>query len=244
MKLYLTSAIGGDIKENGKRVPCPLLPYNGLVEMLKKDWVEDAKVLILSASPEDFERNDSILGCLRQAFPMSGLSVSFMDICDGRKEDLAEHIGEMDAVLLSGGHVPTQNAFLQKLKIKEKLAGYQGLVIAYSAGSMNCADMVYASPEADGEAIDPEYKRWIPGLGLTKVNIFPHFEMLREEWLDGMRVVDDILMQDSMGHEIIALNNGSFIVGENGKHTLYGEAYRIKDGKMEQICQHGMSVGL
>ena len=173
---------------------------------------------------------------------MSGLSVSFMEICDNRKEDLADRIDEMDVVLLSGGHVPTQNAFLQKLGIKEKLEGYQGLVIAYSAGSMNCADMVYASPEADGEALDPNYKRWIPGIGLTTVNIFPHFEMLREDWLDGMRVVDDILMQDSVGHEIIALNNGSFIVAENGKHTLYGEAYRIKNGQMGQICQHGMSV--
>jgi hypothetical protein len=38
------------------------------------------------------------------------------------------------------------------------------------------------------------------------------------------------------------MNNGTFIVIENGKHTLYGEAYRIKDGKMEQICQNGMSV--
>ena len=245
MKLYLTSAIGGDVKENGIRMPAPLLPFNGFTYFLKQDWVENAKVLIISASPSDYERNDSILRCLREAFPMSGLSISSMEICDDRKEAIVDHIGEMDVVLLAGGHVPTQNAFFQKIGLKEKLAGFQGIVIAYSAGSMNCAELVYASPEADGEALDPNYKRWIPGLGLTNVNIFPHFEALREDWLDGMRVVEDIVFQDSNTHEIIAMNNGTFIiVDENGKHTLFGEAYRIKDGKMEMICRGGESIAL
>ena len=90
MKLYLTSAIGGDVKENGIRMPAPLLPFNGFTYFLKQDWVENAKVLIISASPSDYERNDSILRCLREAFPMSGLSVSYVDICDDRKENLAE----------------------------------------------------------------------------------------------------------------------------------------------------------
>ena len=245
MKLYLTSAIGGSVKEDGVRKPGLLLPFNGFTYFLKQDWMEDAKVLIISASPSDYERNDSILMCLREGFPMSGLSISQMDICDDRNEAIVDRIDEMDVVLLSGGHVPTQNAFFQKLGLKEKLANYHGIVIAYSAGSMNCAEMVYASPEDDGEAIDPNFKRWIPGLGLTEVNIFPHFEELREEWLDGMRVVEDIVFPDSFHHEIIAMNNGAFIVvDENGTHTLFGEAYRIKDGKMEQICQNGSSVVL
>jgi dipeptidase E len=242
MKLYLTSTIGGSIKEDGVRKPGLLLPCNGFTYLLGKDWVKDSKVLIITASPGEYERNDSILACMREAFPMSGLSISFMDICDDRKEYLADRINEMDAVLLSGGHVPTQNAFFQRIGLKEKIANYHGIVVAYSAGSMNCAELVYASPEVEGEALDPNYKRWIPGLGLTKVNIFPHFEDMGEEWLDGMRVVEDIVYKDSFFHEIIALNNGAFIVVENGKHTLYGEAYRIKDGNMEQICQDGTSV--
>ena len=242
MKLYLTSAIGGSVKEDGVRKPGLLLPFNGFTYFLEKDWVEGSKVLIISASPSDYERNDLILACLREAFPMSGLSISFMDICDDRKEYLANRIDEMDVVLLSGGHVPTQNAFFQRIGLKEKIANYHGIVIAYSAGSMNCAELVYASPEVEGEALDPNYKRWIPGLGLTSINIFPHFEEVREELLDGIRVVEDIVFTDSFRHDIIAMNNGTFIVIENGKHTLYGEAYRIKDGKIEQICQNGMSV--
>ena len=43
---------------------------------------------------------------------------------------------------------------------------YKGIVVAWSAGSMNCADVVYAGPELEGEAIDPLYERWISGLGI------------------------------------------------------------------------------
>ncbi|MBQ1853105.1 MAG: Type 1 glutamine amidotransferase-like domain-containing protein, partial [Lachnospiraceae bacterium] len=147
-----------------------------------------------------------------------------------------ERLPEMDVIILAGGHVPTQNSFMKTIGLKERLQDWDGLLIAWSAGSMNCAEMVYAGPELPGEAIDPNYQRWISGLGITKTNIFPHFEALRDEILDGLRLIEDITYADSMGHEIIALNNGSFIVLDNGTDMLYGEAYSIKDGQQKQIC--------
>ena len=104
---------------------------------------------------------------------------------------------------------------------------------------MNCAETVYAGPELPGEAIDPNYQRWISGLGITKTNILPHFETLRDEMLDGMRLIEDITYSDSMGHEVIALNDGSYIVIDNGIETIYGEAYRIQNGVQTQICGSG-----
>lgn len=109
---------------------------------------------------------------------------------------------------------------------------------------MNCADTVYAGPELDGEAVDPQYERWISGLGLTNTNIFPHFQNLRDEWLDGMRLLEDITFADSFKHEIIAMNDGTYIVIEDGRTMLFGEAYSIKDGIMSQICENGMSIEL
>lgn len=100
---------------------------------------------------------------------------------------------------------------------------------------MNCADMVYASPELDGEALDPAFKRWIPGLGLTRVNIFPHFEMLKDDILDGLRVIEDITYADSMGQEILALNDGSYIV-------IGFDFYSIENQQQERIREKD-SVG-
>lgn len=109
---------------------------------------------------------------------------------------------------------------------------------------MNCAETVYAAPELEGEAIDPDYKRWISGLGITKVNILPHFQSLKDEILDDLRLIEDITYADSMGHEILALNDGSYIVVDGDNETVYGEAYSIKDGCMKQICENGKTVSL
>jgi hypothetical protein len=36
---------------------------------------------------------------------------------------------------------------------RNRIANYHGIVIAYSAGSMNCAELVYASHEVEGECM-------------------------------------------------------------------------------------------
>ena len=236
MKAILTSSLGGQVKIDGKRLPAKLPETNGLLKCIKDVWKKDSKVMIISGSPEYFDKNDSVLFCLKGAFSLSELGTSEVLMCDERNKEIIERLPEIDVLILAGGHVPTQNSFMKTIGLKERLQSWDGLLIAWSAGSMNCAEMVYAGPELPGEAIDPNYQRWICGLGITKTNIFPHFETLNDEMLDGMRLIEDITYSDSMGHEIIALNNGSFIVVDNGTEVLYGGAYSIKNGEQRQIC--------
>lgn len=245
MITILTSSTGYYKKdEEGKRIPDKFYWYNGFLDKLQNIWTPNAKVLIVAASPEDYEKNDDVCKLYEQVFELSNLSVSSVDICDSRNISIIDKLREMDVIFLSGGHVPTQNAFFKQISLKERLNSFNGTLIAWSAGSMNCAATVYAGPELEGEAVNPNYKRWISGLGLTNINIFPHFQSLRDEWLDGMRLIEDITFADSMGHEIIAMNDGTYILIEDNKEILFGEAYSIKDGKMTQICQNGMSVEL
>ena len=236
MKAILTSSLGGQVKIDGKRLPAKLPETNGLLKCIKDVWKKDSKVMIISGSPEYFDKNDSVLFCLKGAFSLSELGTSEVLMCDERNKEIIERLPEIDVLILAGGHVPTQNSFMKTIGLKERLQSWDGLLIAWSAGSMNCVEMVYAGPELPGEAIDPNYQRWICGLGITKTNIFPHFETLKDEMLDGMRLIEDITYSDSMGHEIIALNNGSFIVVDNGTEVLYGGAYSIKNGEQRQIC--------
>lgn len=242
MKAILTSSLGGSIKVDGMRISIPLMSENGQLDKIKSFWHENSKILLVSASPNDYGRNDGILNCLKESFHMSGLSYSLFTMCDARTEELIERLSEMDVILLTGGHVPTQNTFLKRIGLKERLRKYEGLIIAWSAGSMNCAEVVYAAPESEGEAIDPNYQRWISGLGLTKINILPHFQSIKEDILDGFRLIEDITYADSSGHEILALNDGSYIVVDGITETLYGEAYSIKDGCQKQICKNGESI--
>lgn len=244
MKAILTSSLGGSIKVNGKRIPSVLIEKNGLLDKLKSFWPQDAKVLIVCADPNSYEINDSVYTCLKAAFPMSGLQVSEIEYCDGRNFEKVMKLRTFNVLVLAGGHVPTQNHFFKTIGLKEYLSDFDGIVVAWSAGSMNCADVVYAGPELDGEAIDPLYERWISGLGITDINIFPHYQSLKDEYLDGLRLIEDITLSDSMGQEFIALNDGSYILIDKESEILYGEAYKIKDGQISQICKDNESVVL
>ncbi len=229
---------------NGIRVPSILIEKNGLLDSLKSIWIQKARVMIICADPCDYEKNDSVCACLKESFPMSGLSISCIDQCDERNPSIIERIRDIDVIVLAGGHVPTQNKFMKQIRLKEHLSDFHGIVVAWSAGSMNCAGNVYAGPELEGEAVDPLYERWISGIGITDVNIFPHFQSLKDDYLDGLRLIEDITFPDSMEHEIIALNDGSYILIDEGHETLYGEAYMIKDGQINQICKDNESVVL
>ena len=175
---------------------------------------------------------------------MGGLRISDISLCDGRNPDAAAHLNRTDVLILIGGHVPTQNRFLRHIRLRERLAAYRGIVVAWSAGSMNCADVVYAGPELDGEAVDPFFERWLPGLGITGRNIFPHFQALRDSHLDELRLIEDITLPDSIGHEFLALNDGSYLLIDGARETLFGEAYLIKDGRLRRICKENESVVL
>ncbi len=244
MKVMLTSSLGGSSKVAGKRVSSVLIEKNGLLAQLKTMWPQNAKVLIICADPSDHEKNDSIYTCLKESFPMSGLPVSSIELCDDRTPNVVDDLTFFQVIVLTGGHVPTQNRFFKSIRLKERLSDYNGIVVAWSAGSMNCANIVYASPELEGEAIDPLFERWISGLGITNINIFPHYQSLKDDYLDGLRLIEDITFTDSMGHEFIALNDGSYILIDDGHETLYGEAYMIKDGQLYLICKDNESLVL
>ena len=124
------------------------------------------------------------------------------------------------------------------------MADYGGVVVGISAGSMNAADMVYAQPEEAGEAIDPAYQRFLPGLGLTKVNLLPHYDRVKDDVLDGLRLFEDITCPDSRSRTFYAIPDGSYLFIRDGWTELRGEAYRIRDGRISQISRDGQTVFL
>ena len=157
---------------------------------------------------------------------------------DGRtKQEAQELVNKADFIFLCGGHVPTQNKFFNNINLKELLKNYSGVICGASAGSMNCADVVYSAPELPGETEDKNFKRYLNGLGLTKINIIPHFDDVKNEVLDGKHFLNDILLPDSFNKPIIAFSDGTYVLIDNDKTIIFGCAYEIKNGKIKQICK-------
>ena len=244
MVLFLTSHMGGNRFPPEDPEPKPVLSENRFVENLKTYWPERAKVLLIASDPGEHVVLDDIACSFSHTLPMAGLPVEFVLTCDDRNEEAADDLSVYDVIIHAGGHVPTQNAFFHKIGLKEKYANYHGIVIGISAGTMNCASTVYAHPELDGEAVDPDYKRYLPGLGLTEHQILPHFQYLRTVWLDGMKAIDQIAFADSRGHSFLCLNDGSYALQKEGKTTVFGEAYLLQDEKLTKICSDDESVEL
>ncbi len=236
MIVFLTSSPTGPLDRS--RLVEGFDEKNKLVENLKERWKTNARCLLISAAPAEAAFADGMRAHMVEAMRISGLSVSQVDVWDDRTEDFSvETLKSYDVVFLGGGHVPTQNAFFRRINLREKMAQFDGMVIGISAGTMNSADAVYAQPELEGESVDPNYERFITGLGLTKINVLPHYQMIKDAVLDGQRVFEDITYSDSVGREFIALVDGSYIICENGTETIWGEAYRIADGVLEKICE-------
>lgn len=153
-------------------------------------------------------------------------------------------IERADFIILAGGHVPTQNRFFNRIGLRRLLQGFHGVLMGISAGTMNSASIVYAQPERDGEATDPTYERFLPGLGLTDVMVLPHYQENKDEVLDGQRIYEDIAFGDSHGRAFFALPDGSYLYIHGGRQELRGEAYRIADGRMEQVLRLGECMTL
>jgi len=216
-----------------------LNPDHDFADILLNDLKKPCRGLFVTADPRcvaPYERfAEDMMGAMKRA----GVPLTGYDVLDGRNASLtAELVSGAGVIVFAGGHVPTQNAFLKRVGMKEKLRGYDGLIIGISAGSMNCADVVYAIPELDGESISQDYNRYPTGLGITRTMIIPHYQKLSETVLDGKSLILDIAAGDSRNKEFIALCDGSWIEGGDGAETVHGPAWRIADGNIEPFGEN------
>lgn len=217
---------------------------NGFVERMRGCLPPNPRALFVCSSPD---RRD--LTCLFgadtvYAFAQAGMAFSSYRVLDGLNAQEAETlVRDSDLLILAGGHVPTQNAFFRAIHLREILQNFSGTVMGISAGSMNMADSAYIQPEDPGES-DPAFTRFRPGLGLTDVNILPHYQMCRDDILDGMRLYEDITYPDSLGHTFYALPDGSYIFQDEHGQLLCGEGRRLKNGIMELLTLEGETLDL
>ena len=241
MIVFLTSSPSGPL--NVPNYDKVLDEKNGFVDNMKQFWKEEMNGLIIAAAPDSFDGNDEMRDFFENAFRNSGVPVTGFDLWDYRSHDIsAEELNQYDVIMLGGGHVPTQNHFFDVIHLREKMKNYNGIVLGVSAGTMNSADVVYAQPELPGESVDPNYVRYLEGLGLTNIMVLPHYQMVKDFMLDDRRLFEDITYGDSYGKQFLALEDGSYIRILDGETRLYGRAHRIADGRLTTICEDGNEI--
>ncbi|MFC3927396.1 Type 1 glutamine amidotransferase-like domain-containing protein [Streptococcus caprae] len=205
----------------------------GFLERLRAELKSEYCALFICSAPDNPIFTDKYAQDMKQAFEDADLSFQDFQVLDRRNQaDAVNLVGQADVIFLAGGHVPTQNAFFQEIGLAELLAGTDKIIIGTSAGSMNSASLVYAQPEEEGEAISSTCERFLPGLGLTDMMIVPHYQDIKDQVLDGMRIIEDITLPDSQGRVFHLLEDGAYLYGDEDGETLYGPVYLAKDGQL------------
>jgi len=221
-----------------------LNPDNAFVSRLKAVLPPNPRALFVCADPDSHDMTCRFGADTVSAFCLAGMAFSAYAVLDGQNMEQAPLLVEnSDLIIFAGGHVPTQNEFLLRCGLRELLQDYDGAVMGISAGSMNLAEKVYVQPEEPGESA-PEFRRFVPGLGLTEVNILPHYQKVKDAVLDGRRLYEDITFADSWGETFFVLPDGSWIYQDEEELTLLGKGMLIRNGVMELLTMDGETFDL
>lgn len=241
MKLFLTSNIGGYKKENGEKIPSKFFENNDFLNNLKKHLNDTRKFVLIASDPSDYERNELFLQIDIEALKLSDLKFEEYLLLDGRnKENIVSILKDSDLIFLSGGDTYKQNIFFDDLNLKEYLKNIHAVIVGISAGSINSADNVYNSPECEEDLKCPSCFK---GLGLTTINIEPHF-VLDDLCDDNKKIQREEILKESFNRTIIALTDGAYILKNDTECNLYGESYKIKDGIITKICDNNEYIVL
>ena len=140
---------------------------NYFVDKIRSVLPPYPRVVFVCSNPEDHGGVCRFAAETCAAFLEAGMPFGSYEVLDGTNAVRAyAMISHSDMVILSGGHVPTQNAFFRRIRLRHLLHKYEGVVMGISAGTMNCAETVYVQPEEAGESVDPGFVRFAPGLGV------------------------------------------------------------------------------
>lgn len=238
MNLFLTSEIGATINKDGARLPGKINNSNGFLSQFQDCVKGRGRMLYISSTPAENDKVKDWFENTRVSLENEGIRFTECLLINGRNAgSLNALVPGADVIFLSGGHLPTQNDFFQQIGLGEILSQYEGTIVAQSAGSMNCAGTVYVCPELPGESLDPNFQRFRPGLGLTELNIIPHFNTNANAWLDGKRFYWEIIRPDSFQVPLYVLPDGSHFYCHGGRTELFGEGYRFYRGRFERISR-------
>ena len=237
-------------------VPHPLDESNGFADNLKKYWVPNARFLIFASDPSDSSISEHIKRELQDAFSLSDFSIGEIRYFDyqyiedyrkqsncnsaaAAKEALKDALQWADVFFLAGGHAPTENAFMKECDLKTLISApelFDGIFIGLSAGTINAAKEAYLIPEHSGESIDPDFVRFTDGLGFTQINVVPHIEYEQTVTLDGRKLIDEIVAEDSSDRDIYLIPDGSYFMIRNGITEFFGEGMIMKNGVTLPLC--------
>lgn len=232
MVKILTSDVDTYKKLNGIKIVKEIDDTNSFISNIKKYLKKTESIVFVASNKYDYEKIDIYSSLLFDSLKLSEIIFEKYNVLDNRAiQNAEEYIKNADLIFLCGGRISLQNEFFEEIHLKELLKGFSGIIVGQSAGSINMATHVFNSPE-EQENSDIIYYE---GLGLTDINVEPHWTLSIDESNENKLYQRNYIMQESHKRNIYALCDRSYILINGEDKEFYGETYLIKNGEIKRI---------
>lgn len=134
---------------------------------------------------------------------------------------LDDELNDYDVIFLMGGNPIKQIEIINKINLKN-LINKAKVVIVVSAGAINLSnEAIYYNDYSEKIEI-------YDGIGLTDINVYPHFDINNKEFLEEVKMVSKI-------KTLIALPNESFIKLDDEQIEFCGDCYKVANDNIIKI---------
>lgn len=122
-------------------------------------------------------------------------------------------INSADLLVLPGGNPINQIEIINKINLKN-IINKAKVVIGVSAGAINLSEeaIYYNDYSEKIEMYD--------GIGLTDINVYPHFDITNKDFVEEVKMVSRL-------KSLIALPNNSFIKIDDKQNEFIGDSFKI-----------------
>lgn len=185
------------------------------IKYLSKDLKNCKSILFV---PGDYDKEKYIIYKDKIVNWFKNIEISFNE---SHLASFGNVLKSYDVIFLMGGNPVNQIEIINNINLKS-IINNASVVIGVSAGAINSSnEAIYYNDY--NEKIE-NYK----GLGLTNINVYPHFDINNNEFLKEVKMVSKI-------KSLIALPNDSFIRINNKSIELVGDCFKVDKEKVTKI---------
>ena len=160
--------------------------------------------------PGDYDKEKYIIYKDKIINWLKSIEVSFSECyLTGLDDELKSY----DVIFLMGGNPINQIGIINKINLKN-IINKAKVVIGVSAGAINLSkEAIYFNDYS-------EKVEMYDGIGLTDINVYPHFDITSEYFVEEVKMVSRL-------KSLIALPNNSFIKIDDKQNEFIGDSFKI-----------------
>lgn len=177
------------------------------IKYLSKDLKTCKSILFV---PGDYDKEKYIIYKDKIINWLKSIEVSFSECyLTGLDDELKSY----DVIFLMGGNPINQIEIINKINLKN-IINKAKVVIGVSAGAINLSKEAIYFNDYNNKV------EMYDGIGLTDINVYPHFDITNEYFVEEVKMVSRL-------KSLIALPNNSFIKIDDKQIEFIGDSFKI-----------------